>query len=100
MLVMASDQELLESTAEMKGLRPRLCRRTVRKGSAFPKEFFLPMRLRLYLSGEAQPRLVHFQMPPERHSLSALCGGKAADQDLFQLQPLLLFNTDPEKLNR
>ena len=55
----------------------RLCRRTVRKGYAFP---VLPL-----MNGEATPRKrgTASTISPgltERHSLSALCGGKAAVQ--------------------
>jgi len=56
----------------------RLCRRTVRKGSAFPKDLLFRMRPCLRPHGEAQPRLVHCGARPERQSLSALSGGKAA----------------------
>jgi len=56
----------------------RLCRRTVRKGCAFP-------RASEYELGEAEPRRVigggassKERSQPERQSLSALCGGKAA----------------------
>ncbi len=53
----------------------RLCRRTVRKGCAFPAlRFFL---LRLRLRWEAQPPVIFGELPV-RQSLTALCGGRAA----------------------
>jgi len=60
-------------------LNMRLCRRKVRKGSAFPCELFFLLRLRLGSSGEAEPRQRGQSIVgPERRSLSVLCGGKAA----------------------
>ena len=52
----------------------RLCRRTVRKGSAFPLGF--PNILRLCLRRGVASR--SDESETESHSLSALCGGKAA----------------------
>jgi len=62
----------------------------VRNGSAFPKKSFSrPARLRLDPFREAQPhQSLHLSAVPERPSLSALSGGKDANQDLLQLQSL------------
>ena len=51
----------------------RLCRAAVRKGYAFPADDLSP---RGYAFREAQP--LEEYMAAERHSLSALRGGKAA----------------------
>jgi protein SCO1/2 len=69
----------------------RLCRRTVRKGSAFPadeKDYF--WRLCLRNSGKAQPCQRRILRPPERQSLSVLCGGKATTVVLLLLTTLCL----------
>src|SRR6266542_2697237 len=52
----------------------RLCRRTVRKGCAFPTLLFFLLRLRL--RWEAQPPVIFGELPV-RQSLTALCGGRA-----------------------
>src|ERR1700687_4982353 len=53
----------------------RLCRRTVRRGSAFPQ--VREKKSGLCLVHEAQPRNSN-KPATERHSLSALCAGRAA----------------------
>jgi HAE1 family hydrophobic/amphiphilic exporter-1 len=57
----------------------RLCRRAVRKATGFPSAYISPLAARLRLAiREAQPREGNKKVRPERQSLSAQRGGRAA----------------------